>query len=62
MERFGWGLYEEPFNGDDEKIGDLHSLQLRGLSTIPSSTFSFEKSIVAEAALVAKNKVYCSEN
>ena len=50
-----------PYNGNNETIGNLYGPWLEGLSTTPSSTFPFEKSMDAEATLVVEKKMYSLE-
>ena len=61
-ERSRQGLHGNPCNREAKTIGDLNGPRLGGLSTTPSLTFSFEKSMVVEAASVAENKTYGLEN
>ncbi len=46
------------FNGEGEQMGVLGGPRLRGLSTTPSSTSPFEKSMAADAASVAERNMY----
>jgi hypothetical protein len=56
------GVDRQSCNGDGEQTGFLPALRLGGLSTIPSSTFPFEKSKTIEAASVAEYIKYGFEN
>jgi hypothetical protein len=56
------GVDRQSCNGDGEQTGVRSALRLGGLSTTPSSTFPFEKSKAAEAALVAEYIKYGFEN
>ena len=55
-------VYWQSCNGDSEQISILSTVQLGGLSTTPSSTFSFEKSKLAKAASVVEYIKYGLEN
>jgi hypothetical protein len=56
------GVDRQSCNGDGEQTGFLPALRLGGLSTIPSSTFPFEKSKATKATLVTENIKYGFEN
>jgi hypothetical protein len=56
------GVDRQSRNGNGEQRGVRPALRLGGLSTIPSSTFPFEKSKAAEAASVVEYIEYSFEN